>query len=334
MKNYFTLLLISIALLFGACGKEGPEGKQGEQGAQGIPGADGSTLLSGNGAPAASLGKNGDYYLDKTAIMLYGPKTNTGWGSATSLKGTPGANGSNGKDGANGRDGADGKNGSQIFSGTTVPSPSLGSIGDFYFDTQNIVIYGPKTTDGWGTPISLKNNDNGIKTFIYSNQKFTHFQLPVQTQEDLVLKPYYYPAVLRTFFCSKWTGFSNITPPVNNYEDYYEDGLVFAYFRYNGSAWGKEYKTEMVNSYTEQDRISYSLHIYASAITRNGITIIGERYSETMKSTPEMVGDHSEDYIKNTTFDVKIVLVPAGSVTRLSSVDTKDLKAVELALGL
>ncbi|RZK63467.1 MAG: hypothetical protein EOO95_13415, partial [Pedobacter sp.] len=34
------------------------------------------------------MGAVGDYYLDKTSYNLYGPKTETGWGVALSLKGT------------------------------------------------------------------------------------------------------------------------------------------------------------------------------------------------------------------------------------------------------
>lgn len=66
----------------GPAGPQGPAGTQGEQGAQGpqgIPGADGSTIYSDNGQPAAGIGKNGDYYLDKSTGKLYGPKTDNGW---------------------------------------------------------------------------------------------------------------------------------------------------------------------------------------------------------------------------------------------------------------
>ncbi len=41
----------------------------------------GNTLLNGAGAPAPSLGKRGDFYIDTTQAHLYGPKT-TGWPAA------------------------------------------------------------------------------------------------------------------------------------------------------------------------------------------------------------------------------------------------------------
>jgi hypothetical protein len=49
----------------------------------------GTTILNGSGPPAASLGADGDYYLDTTAHILYGPKgtgvgaTETGFGAST-----------------------------------------------------------------------------------------------------------------------------------------------------------------------------------------------------------------------------------------------------------
>lgn len=40
------------------------------------------------GAPDASLGVAGDYYLDTSSYDLYGPKTESGWGTPINLKGT------------------------------------------------------------------------------------------------------------------------------------------------------------------------------------------------------------------------------------------------------
>jgi hypothetical protein len=53
-------------------------------------GADGKTVRSGSGAPAAELGIDGDFYIDTTAHALYGPKTTGAWGSATSIVGPQG----------------------------------------------------------------------------------------------------------------------------------------------------------------------------------------------------------------------------------------------------
>ena len=115
----------------------------------------GNQILSGNGMPTTSLGSVGDYYLNKTTMELYGPKTTEGWGNAIGLKG---AQGEKGKDGSNGNNG---KDGATILSGITAPTTSQGKVGDWYIDTQNKHLYGPKTESGWGTGISLIGSSSG-----------------------------------------------------------------------------------------------------------------------------------------------------------------------------
>ena len=130
----------------------------------------GNQILSGNGMPTTSLGSVGDYYLNKTTMELYGPKTTEGWGNAIGLKGAQGekgkdgkdgSNGSNGSNGNNGTNGSNGKDGATILSGITAPTTSQGKIGDWYIDTQNKHLYGPKTESGWGTGISLIGSSSG-----------------------------------------------------------------------------------------------------------------------------------------------------------------------------
>lgn len=52
-------------------------------------------------------------------------------------------------------EGVDGINGKTILSGKGEPSTSLGTVGDFYLDLNNYNLYGPKSEQGWGNPISL-----------------------------------------------------------------------------------------------------------------------------------------------------------------------------------
>lgn len=66
---------------------------KGSTGATGTPGAAGSTTLSGAGLPGGSLGKTGDYYLDKINYLLYGPKTGSDWGVPVNLRGPAGPQG-------------------------------------------------------------------------------------------------------------------------------------------------------------------------------------------------------------------------------------------------
>ena len=80
----------------GAQGPQGSQGNPGQQGAQGNPGrdgkpgADGSKILASNGTPQASDGNIGDYFIDKTAKIFYGPKTASGWPTTgISLTGNP-----------------------------------------------------------------------------------------------------------------------------------------------------------------------------------------------------------------------------------------------------
>ncbi len=63
---------------------------KGEDGQDGQDGEDGSQIFSGTGAPASSLGVEGDYYLDESSYELYGPKTSSGWGTPLNLKGADG----------------------------------------------------------------------------------------------------------------------------------------------------------------------------------------------------------------------------------------------------
>lgn len=65
-------------------------GEDGQDGADGADGEDGSQIYSGTGAPDATLGVEGDYYLDTSSYELYGPKTVGGWGTPLNLKGADG----------------------------------------------------------------------------------------------------------------------------------------------------------------------------------------------------------------------------------------------------
>lgn len=177
MKNKLTLLLLCLALTIAGCSKDGavgPQGPQGEKGDQGIPGKDGSSVLSGRGVPAASLGKDGDFYIDLQAGILYGPKASNAWSNSFSMvgkdgeKGQDGADGENGQDGTDGKDGANGKDGATMISGPMSPSLDDGNVGDFYFETTNALMYGPKLVNTWGTPVGLRTSSGtGVKAYVF-----------------------------------------------------------------------------------------------------------------------------------------------------------------------
>jgi hypothetical protein len=43
-----------------------------------------------------------------------------------------------------------------ILNGVGVPSKTIGINGDFYIDTKNLVLYGPKVSGSWKNSSSLK----------------------------------------------------------------------------------------------------------------------------------------------------------------------------------
>jgi hypothetical protein len=99
-----------------------------------------NTILSGSGAPAKTLGINGDFYIDTKNLNLYGPKTKGVWKITTSLKsrevpvaanviGESGAMGQTGAKGATGDKGATGATGLQGIQGLTGPIGITGLAG-------------------------------------------------------------------------------------------------------------------------------------------------------------------------------------------------------------
>lgn len=54
-----------------------------------------------------------------------------------------------------GTSGPQGGRGTGILNGTTAPDNTIGIIGDFFLNTTNMNLYGPKTESGWGTPTDL-----------------------------------------------------------------------------------------------------------------------------------------------------------------------------------
>ena len=120
-------------------------GPKGDQGDPGQNGQDGKSVLTGNGAPAASLGNDGDTYLDLDSLNLY-TKTSTGWGSpVANIKGATGAAGQNGTNGTNGQNGAAGANGAD---GVSITSAVINASGNL------IISYSDGTTSNAGNVVN------------------------------------------------------------------------------------------------------------------------------------------------------------------------------------
>jgi hypothetical protein len=114
----------------------------------------GDAVLGGTGLPNNAVGTTGDFYLDTTRGVLFGPKTLGHlhpWGAGRSLigaRGAPGPRGPQGARGPAGPAGPKGTPGTSILSGSTPPT-TQGSTGDFYLDTSTVSLYGPKTFGRW-----------------------------------------------------------------------------------------------------------------------------------------------------------------------------------------
>jgi len=67
-----------------------------------------------------------------------------------------GPQGDKGDKGEKGSQGIKGADGSTLLYGVVDPKSSDGKIGDFYFNTSNTTMFGPKTTTGWGLGIVIK----------------------------------------------------------------------------------------------------------------------------------------------------------------------------------
>jgi len=79
-----------------------------------------NTILNGKGAPLATLGINGDFYIDTRSLLIYGPKSSNKWPLPQNLQGPIGATGTDGKNGTEGK---------TISNASTVVGPT-GSQGD------------------------------------------------------------------------------------------------------------------------------------------------------------------------------------------------------------
>jgi Collagen triple helix repeat (20 copies) len=94
-----------------------------------------NTILNGKGAPSATLGSNGDFYIDKVSMNFYGPKTNGAWPLPVSMRGPVGPSGLDGKNGVDGKNGtttiaAGGGGGGGSTPGATGPAGPKGDTGE------------------------------------------------------------------------------------------------------------------------------------------------------------------------------------------------------------
>lgn len=137
----------------GPAGARGPKGDPGSTGATGPAGPAGEDGLPGNrfhettGEPDESLGIVNDFALDKTTGDIWFKELvgdTEVWELYMNIIGPQGPVGPPGPASV-----------PQIRSGNGPPGGDLGISGDFYIDLNSYNLYGPKTVEGWGTPVSI-----------------------------------------------------------------------------------------------------------------------------------------------------------------------------------
>ena len=148
----------------------------GTTGPTGSPGVDGAKFYSGSGAPSSGFGASGDFWLDTTNGVLYGPKSGGSWGAGVQLQSGPQGptgpastvagptgptgvtgpsstvTGPTGSTGVAGPTGPTGIRGATLLAGEGAPLVNYGQNGDWYIDTTAADFYGPKSGGAWGAP--------------------------------------------------------------------------------------------------------------------------------------------------------------------------------------
>ncbi|TCD07143.1 hypothetical protein EZ449_15245 [Pedobacter frigidisoli] len=207
-------------------------GADGAQGPTGPAGADGTIIYSGDYNPDPNLGKIGDFYFGRLVTRMFGPKTVSGWGAGTFLKGSDGTNGTNGT------------NGNTILSGGGSPQNTLGNNGDFYIDLSTYTMYGPKAGGVWSFPgMSLKGADGNSNVIALETADNVTFSWIVQTDNYVLRK--------QGVSFNDTTMVFNI--PAANFTAA-KTGVVMVYIRKNSGggsySWQQLNYTEKTNAYT------------------------------------------------------------------------------------
>lgn len=295
---FIAVFCVSVVASCGKDGPIGPQGPQGEQGMQGIrgeKGEDGTTIYSGTVAPPASLGNVGDFYYRTSNSNFYGPKTASGWGTPTSLRGATGATG------ARGATGAAGAPGSKILSGTAAPAASVGAVGDFYLRTSNAMLYGPKTAAGWGSPINLRGPagpQGPPGTANVFSKTFTAQSITWRTVEEYGI--YYRAANL-------------VIPEITN--DIAENGAVFVYanLAFTGQTW-----TALPVTYSYPHRTDYLFY----GVSTGNVRVWYSNSDNTLPSTPGI------------RYRVVFMPGNVLSIAQNEGIDLQNYHAVKTAFGL
>lgn len=111
----------------------------------------------GIGAPTPALGFDGDFYVDTSNYVFYGPKVAGNWGVGQSLIGPTGPTGPTGAPGSAGAAGSPGAAGAPGPAGATGPAGGFGAYGSF-FDTTDVLL----TTSPQALPLDTTDFASGV----------------------------------------------------------------------------------------------------------------------------------------------------------------------------
>jgi hypothetical protein len=134
--------------------EQGPPGPPGPQGERGEKGDSGSAVLYGPNDPTNVIGNEGDFYVNTTTHMMFGPKAAT-WPPGFSLIGPQGPQGIQGIQGDVGPQGIQGIPGNTVLYGPADPVAGTGIDGNFYINTNTHFMFGPKAAGAWPVGFSL-----------------------------------------------------------------------------------------------------------------------------------------------------------------------------------
>jgi hypothetical protein len=318
--NLYLLSFIVAVILFNSCGKNGAVGPQGSTGATGAVGpagptgangAPGSVIYSGTTVPPAATGVVGDYYINLSTGLLYGPKTAAGWGAGISLKGPTGATGTPG---------------SQIFSGSGAPASTVGVAGDYYLDKTNFLLYGPKTASGWGAPIALQGpmGNANVKTDTFTvdhGQWVTGGIIALETDVSGGI----YQSI-------PWLSYQRLNNSVT--QDVMDNGMVLVYLEplpnFSPEIWYPlpyQYPDYSLGTYQYNTDFSYTA--FAGGVN------VGFYFSQPAQGvTAPDLAVYASGITVNYRFKIITVTGQAGVFMAQNHVNLKDYTAVSRALGL
>jgi hypothetical protein len=134
--------------------EQGPPGPPGPQGEKGEKGDSGSAVLYGPNDPTNVIGNPGDFYVNTTTHMMFGPKADT-WPPGFSLIGPQGPQGIQGIQGPVGPQGIQGVPGNTVLYGPADPVAGTGIDGNFYINTNTHFMFGPKAAGAWPAGFSM-----------------------------------------------------------------------------------------------------------------------------------------------------------------------------------